>query len=121
MTVDLWPTLERSLVAYPPETFAGAERWSVEAVNPLRDRWVRERLLGRGELVRILERTNDRARVEELLDVSLRRLLLSTGTARLMALVDAAVAARSDNTPSRDWIAGGLVQEIGDLPEPQPP
>ena len=59
MTVDLWPTLERSLVAYPPETFAGAESWSVEAVNALRDRWVRERLLGRGELVRILERTND--------------------------------------------------------------
>lgn len=119
MTVDLWPTLERSLVAYPPETFAGAESWSVEAVNALRDRWVRERLLGRGELVRILERTNDRARVEELLDVSLRRLLLSTGTARLMALVDAAVGARSDSTPSRDWIAGGLVQELGDLPEPQ--
>ena len=119
MTIDLWPTLKRSLVAYPPETFAGAESWSAEALGALRDRWVGERLLGRGELVRILERTNDRARVEALLDVSLRRLLLSTGTARLMALVDAAVAARADSAPSRDSSAGELVQVLGDLPQPQ--
>ena len=119
MTIDLWPTLKRSLGAYPPETFAGAESWSAKAVGALRDRWVGERLLGRGELVRIVERTNDPARVEALLDVSLRRLLLSTGTARLMALVDAATAARADSAPSRDWSAGELAQVLGDLPEPQ--
>ena len=126
MIWDLWPALERALPLHPPQTFAGAETWGPSEIAALRDRWVAERLAGRGELERILERTADHDRVETLLDVSLRRTLLATGTGRLMAEVHRArhaVEAMRPGTPPAAVNAASLADELASraerMPEPR--
>jgi hypothetical protein len=84
---NFWAPVVEVVMMFPAALFAGAPQWTAAALADVHDRWVSERLDGRAELERILEQTTSEARVEELLHESLRRLLLASGTGRVLSRI----------------------------------